>query len=148
MTDGQSGDSALVTFLRQKARTSLRAVVRYDAEGFEVLHARDDVGTRYEPVEVADAIERHRASETVDRRHESVLRAGAHGATLRVYEEAVVVHLPRTDRYGAVVSLDPGAAANCLSFVQACLARLRADERRSGGDDRGAPAADRVDDAD
>lgn len=147
---GDKPDDAFVSFLRQKARTSLRAVVRYDADGFDVLHLRDDVASRYAPVEIADAIERHRAAETEDRRHETGLRTGAHGATLRVYEDAVIIHLPRKGGYGAVVSLDPDAAADCVSFVQTCLSRLRADEPRTGtgenaGDAGGATAGRRSD---
>jgi hypothetical protein len=46
------------------------------------------------------------------------------------------VHLPRGDgQYGAVVSLDTDAAANCVSFVRRCLSKLRADERRVENDD-------------
>ena len=132
MGKSQSDAGAFVSFLRRTARTSLRAVVRYDADGFEVLHVRDDVETRYEPVEVADAVERHRTAEAVERRHETGLRAGEHGATVRVYEEAVVVHIPRNDgTYGAVVSLDVEAAANCVSFVRSCLSTLRDDERQA-----------------
>ena len=54
-----------------------------------------------------------------------------------MYDEAVIVHVPRRRRYGAVVSLDTTAAAAASSFVEDCRSNLRTDERKAAGSDAG-----------
>lgn len=118
-------DQRFVEYLHTYAGSSLRGIVRYTDEECEVLYARDDVAALYENEaglgEVTDIL---RATEAAEERQAELLRAGDHEVTVRLYEDAVVLHFPRSTGAGTVVALDPEVAGNLRSFLDGCLEYL------------------------
>jgi hypothetical protein len=121
-------DDALVEFLREAAGDRLRGVVRYRADDYRFLFDREDAG--WGPSEQADLetfVDQFRHAELEEAERTDALNVGNHHATVRLYDEAVVLHFPQGEDVGTLVSLDPAAAASLAEFVSACLKYLFRD---------------------
>jgi len=107
----------VVDHLKTHAGDALQAVIVYDGEDHSDLYRRKDVaelhGSDLEAEVLAElrTDERRRTSDHADE-HEGQLRA-----VVRLFDERVIVHLPRNDRTGTVVVLDPVVARNLAEFV-------------------------------
>lgn len=113
----------VVARLRARAGDALQAVVVYDADGHRDLYRRDDVADLHGSGLEAAVVEDVRADRRARGGRLAEHHEGVHRATTYVFDERVVVHLPRDDRSGTVLVLDVAAAADLASFV----ADLRAD---------------------
>jgi hypothetical protein len=117
------GFDDVVDHLRSHAGDALQAVVVYDGDDHRDLYRRGDVsrlhGSNLETELLEDVrTDRRRRESDAASVHEGDLRA-----TVRVFDERVVVHLPRDDDAGTVVVMDPVVARNLAEFV----ADVRAD---------------------
>lgn len=89
----------------------------YGGEEHRGLYRRADVAELHDSALETELLaelhsdQRRRVSSLSDRYE------GDHKATVRVFEGRVVLHLPRDDRSGTVVFLDPAAARNGIEFV-------------------------------
>jgi hypothetical protein len=107
----------VVDHLKTHAGDALRAVIVYDGEDHRDLYRRkDDAELHGSDLETEILAEirtdgRQRTSDHADE-HEGQLRA-----IVRLFDERVIVHLPRNDRTGTVVVLDPVVARNLTEFV-------------------------------
>jgi hypothetical protein len=107
----------VVDHLKTHAGDALQAVIVYDGEDHRDLYRRkDDVELHGSDLETEVLAEirtdgRQRTSDHADE-HEGRLRA-----VVRLFDERVIVHLPRTDRAGTVVVLDPVVARDLAEFV-------------------------------
>jgi hypothetical protein len=112
-----NGFGNVVDHLRSHAGDSLRAVVVYRGDEHRDLYRREDVAELHgssletEVLEGVRSDNRSRKRDAADR-YEGQLRA-----TVRVFDERVLVHLPRDETSGTVVDLDPSAASNLVDFV-------------------------------
>jgi hypothetical protein len=123
-----SEDDALVEFLHDAAGRHLRGVVRYHADDYRFLFQRSDAG--WGPDEQADLetfVEQFRHAELTETERTEALNVGNHHVTVRLYDEAVVLHFPQGADLGTLVSLDPEAATSLASFVSQCLRYLFQD---------------------
>lgn len=113
----------VVDHLRSHAGEALQAVVVYDGDEHRDRYRRQDLqelhGSDLEAELLAEirADERRRESDAAER-YEGSLRA-----TVRVFDQRVIVHLPRDSRSGTVVLFDPVVARDLGEFVD----DLRAD---------------------
>lgn len=121
-------DDALVDFLRDAAGRHLRGVVRYRADDYRFLFDRQDAG--WGPDEQADLavfVDQFRHAELTESERTQALNVGNHHVTVRLYDEAVVLHFPQGEDVGTLVSLDPEAATSLAAFVSQCLQYLFED---------------------
>jgi hypothetical protein len=117
----------LVEFLADHAGEDLRGVMRYDHEEYSFPYLREDVAERYAEERIADIVQHHREAEPVETRRTSDLALGNHHVTLRLYDEAALLHFPQGDHHGTIVSLDVAAARDFAEFTDACLRYLHRD---------------------
>mgnify|MGYP006274468151 CR=1 len=107
----------LVTHLRDHAGDALRGVIVYRGDDHRDLYRREDLdelhGSRLEAEVLADirSDRQQRETEAADQ-YEGSLRA-----TVRVFDERVLLNLPRDDDSGTVVVLDVSAASDLADFV-------------------------------
>jgi hypothetical protein len=121
-------DDDLVGFLDDVAGRHLRGIVRYHADDYRFLFDRADAG--WGPGEQADLeafVDQFRHAELTETERTEALNVGNHHATVRLYDEAVVLHFPQGEDVGTLVSLDPEAATDLAEFVSACLKYLFRD---------------------
>lgn len=107
----------VVEHLRAHAGDALKAVVVYDGDKHRDLYRHEDLrdlhGSELEREVLSEvrADEHRRTTEAADE-YEGDLRA-----TVRVFDERVIVHLPRDDETGTVVVMDPVVARDLADFV-------------------------------
>lgn len=108
---------SVVDHLKAHVGGALQAVVIYDQDRHRDLYRREDVAGRHDTDLERRVLDRFR--DEVERRStEESLFEGALRATIRVFPERVVVHLPRDDQSGTVVVLDASVAQNAVEFVE------------------------------
>lgn len=112
----------LTAFLRQRAEEHLRGVAFYDPEGYDLLYVRDDIKGYRLKSEVDAMITRlQQESSTTE---EAAFPFGDLDATVRCFEEAIVMHLPQSEENGILVTMEPEAADQLNTFIGECLARV------------------------
>ncbi|WP_135853305.1 DUF7522 family protein [Halorussus salinus] len=130
MNNGEvtDGGEPLVDFLRSKAGDSLRGVIRYDSDDYRFLYVRTDVTEAYGGTSNFEAVVRqYREAEPTESKQEGTLYAGNHHVTVRLYDDAAILHFPQGEEYGTIVSVDPNVAQGLSTFTYDCLERIFRD---------------------
>lgn len=97
----------LLDELRAETDGSLRLAVRYTADDYEVLFAREDVANAFAGPELEARVETLVMKGLGDPAHESTLfDLGALDATVRFHENALIAHFPYREWSGFVFVLD------------------------------------------
>ena len=123
MSDAPSEGSpeALTDFLQTRVGDHLRSVLRYDENGGEFLHLRDDVADQYSDREM-DQIVQDARLEAVDKPHQEDLYAhGRLNCTVRCFDDGVEIHFPSDETSGAVVALDGEVLVTHDTFIGQCI---------------------------
>lgn len=109
-----------VAFLNERIGDSLRAVRLYTPDSHRSLYARDDVRERLSDKDVARFVAR--AQEELEERTDDIwwFTAGDLEATVRMFQETVIVNLLVSKEYGILVSLDANVASQLRSFIDDC----------------------------
>lgn len=121
-----NGDSQqhLLTFLKEQAGDYLRGVAIYDADNYDSLYVRDDVQAEHFEDEIDRMIDRlreeSRARELRDFPFDEL------NGTVRSFGDALVMHFPRPQERGTVITLDPEVARDLNTFMSQCLQRIKA----------------------
>lgn len=111
--------SELVRFLKHEAGEYLRGVVRHHRGSMDMLYLRSDIREYRLQSQVDRMLTRIQPeSHTAE---EKAFPFGDLHATVRLFDDATIIHLPTGSRRGIVVSLDPGAARDLASFASRCL---------------------------
>ncbi len=105
----------LVEFLRQRAGSSLSWVAAYE-DGHETLYLHSTAETG--ETAVRDIVSQLRGD--VPRTTAFSSPYDALKATVRVFEDAVVVHLPQGESCGVAAGFDPDAARILRGFIDDC----------------------------
>jgi len=121
-------DESLLDFLRSKAGRSLRTVVRYDSEGYRFLYQRTDVADVYGGTTTfEEVVKQYREAEPTESDKQGTLYVGNHHVTVRLYDDAAILHFPQGKEYGTIVSVDPNVARGLSTFASDCLERIFQD---------------------
>ena len=112
----------LVNYLEERAGEYHRGTVRYDQTDTDVLHLRDDVREERMLSEINRMLQRLRPEATMQ--EEQAFPFGELHATVRVFEDALVLHFPISSKHGVVVSLEPETARNLNTFLGECEKRI------------------------
>lgn len=117
----RENNDALTTYLKQEAGEYLRGVVSYEDDEYDIQYIRDDLRTRRLKSEVDKMIDRlQQELRPAERR---AFPFGDVNSTVRSFEEAMVLHFPKTQGRGTVVTLDPEVARQLNTFIGSCLER-------------------------
>jgi hypothetical protein len=116
----------LVAYVKDVAGEYLRGVLAYDENGFDVLYIREDVMEvrTDDPALSADLPVIHDLALAEERLPAEVSAFGRFHATVRVFDDAVLIQLVSGENQGYGISLDPEAARQLNRFVQQCTAFL------------------------
>lgn len=113
----------LVETVRERTGSALRAVVVYRGDETALLYRRDDLGSvANDPIQAVLETVRER-----DPRHDAPGDGRRH-ASVELYDDEVVIHLPETATRGTLVSLDLAVARELGGFVEECAVALRSPE--------------------
>lgn len=109
----------LVTFLDDRAGDYFRAAIRYDPDGWEILHLRA-------------GIDRQELEEQLPRLHgiikdrQAIVREdeypplGESEGAIELHEHGTLLHIREGESAGVVVTLDRDAGRNLAGFVEKC----------------------------
>lgn len=114
----------IAKFCRNKAGESLRGVYHYSDGEYEALYLRDDIAEQYTDEGLTDFFELVAESEDTDTQQEEALHVGTHHATLRLYDDALLLQFPQGEDIGTLIALDPTAGRDISAFVVQCLETL------------------------
>lgn len=115
---------ALSRFFRQEVGQSLRLVAHYTDDEIDFVYLRDDLEETYDEEEFSQTFTVHRQDKATAIQQQSVIAAGNHHVTLRIYDDAIVFNFTQTDEVGTVVSVTPEVGQNLLTFVTRSLKQL------------------------
>lgn len=111
----------VVRDLCQEAGEHLRALGHYSKDHENVLFIKSESSaTENEFLTlIIDLRENHRPPT-----HQNIYSAGELHASLKLYEQEIIVHIYGADTYGIVLALNPAAGTNLLKFIESCTDTL------------------------
>lgn len=112
----------LAEVLRERTGEYLRGVGLYDADGYEILYVRPNLRRETLELEVERMVSHLRRESRV--REQQAFPFGELDGTVRLFEDAVVLHFPLPQEHGAIVTLDTEAARQLHEFMRDCLDHL------------------------
>jgi len=118
---GETPAEALTEFLHEYVGDHLRSVIRYDETGGEILYVRDDVADQYTDEEVEEIVRDVRLEAVQKAHQEDLYEHGPLNATVRSFDDAVEMHLPRDETTGVAVALDGEVFAAHNTFLGRCM---------------------------
>lgn len=101
-------DTDIADGLLATAGDALRVVGFHEGSDWRIEYIRDDVREGYGDASIDDIADDLVLDVLASPRQESLYELGDLHATVRLFENGVVVHVPTDDRSGSLVSLDAG----------------------------------------
>ncbi|WP_232685945.1 DUF7522 family protein [Halobacterium zhouii] len=114
--------SDLVEHLHETVGDDLRSVIRYDfdAEGYDVVYARDDILDDYSEETVENIVRTYETDALSKTGQEKWYNHGEQQCIMRCFENGVEVNL-LADGQGVAVGLDKAVFAAQKSFIGDCM---------------------------
>ncbi len=114
----------LVDLLKDEVGDSLRAVGRYDREGYKVLYARKDVIDEFSQEDI-EKIHHEMVLKGLGNQHiESLFHGEELECSIYQFEDAVRLHFVKDDYLGHYVSFDYSGDINPSRIVDKCKSFL------------------------
>lgn len=112
----------LIDYLERRASEYHRGTVRYDGNGTDVLYLREDI----QETRLSSQIDRmlRRLRPETSSKEERAFPFGDLHATVRIFDEAILLHFPTGQDRGIVVSLEPETARDLNTFIGECEKRI------------------------
>jgi len=117
-------EGALIDYLERKAGEYHRGTVRYDGNDTDVLHLREDVKETRLTSQIDRMLRRIRPESSPN--EERAFPFGDLNATVRLFQEAIIIHFPQGNDRGIIVSLEPETARDLNTFIGECEKRIQA----------------------
>ena len=114
--------SHLVEFLEKTAGEYHRGTVKYEGSESDVLYLRDDIRKQRMLSQIDRMLTRLRPEATSN--EERAFPFGDLHATVRTFDEAIIMHFPTGDDRGVLVSLEPETARDLNTFIGECMSRI------------------------
>lgn len=113
---------ALLDYLENAAGEYHRGTVRYDGNDTDVVYLREDV----KEARLTSQIDRmlNRLRPETSPKEENAFPFGDLHATVRIFDEATILHFPMRRDRGVVVSLKPETARDLNTFIRECEKRI------------------------
>lgn len=112
----------LQEYLEDRAGSYLGGIVRYNGNSTDVLYLRDDIREKRIQSEIDRILNRVRPESSS--KGEQSFPFGDLYATVRLFEDATILHVPNGNDRGSVVSLEPGAAQDLNTFIGNCIEKI------------------------
>jgi len=114
----------LVEFLREEVGSNLRAVGKYDKEGYDVLYAREDVVDEFSQEDI-QKIHHEMVLKGLGNQHiESLFNDEELECSIYQFESIVRLHFVKEDYRGYYVSFDYSGDTNPSRIVDECKGLL------------------------
>jgi len=113
----------LVNFLEEQAGEYLRGAIHYSGDEYVSLYMRDDIDALYPPEKMQDLIEYYR-QENQSQTVEEPFDLGTNHCTVNFYDDAILFHFTQGDELGTVITLEPEAGRDIVTFITDCLEQL------------------------
>lgn len=113
----------LIDYLQDRAGEYHRGTIQYDRHDFDILHTRDDVRETYLRSRVDRILKRIRPESSTE--EERSFSFGELNATVRLFDEVIIIHFPQAKDRGIIVSLEPETASNLSTFIEECTKRIK-----------------------
>ncbi|MBX0302339.1 hypothetical protein [Haloarcula salinisoli] len=108
----------LVEAIRDDTADTLQLAVRYSGEGYDIVYLREDIDEQFSDPELEEQVETLMLKGHGDPPQEGALfNFGSLNATMRFYDESLVVHFPTGEWTGLVFVLDQ-EAESLLDIVE------------------------------
>ena len=112
------GFKTLLSYLEETASAYHRGTVSYDGNSSNILYLRDDIREERLQSQI-DRMLRRLRPESSPEEEQSFLFGELH-STVRVFDEALIMHFPLGNDEGVIVALEPDAARSMNSFIREC----------------------------
>lgn len=112
----------LIDYLERRASDYHRGTVRYDGDGTDVLYLREDIRESRLSSQIDRMLRRLRPEASP--KEEPAFPFGDLHATVRLFDEAILLHFPTGTDRGIVVSLEPETARDLKTFIGECQTRI------------------------
>lgn len=112
----------LLRYLEDQAGEHLRGIARYERDSIDVPYLRDDLREVRMHSQVDRMLRRLRPES--DSIEDAAFPFGDMHATVRLFDEAIIMHFPLGVGRGMVVAMEPETASRLNTFVSECLVRL------------------------
>jgi len=109
--------TGLVDALADRVGDSLRIVGRHAADEWTFDYVRSDLQDAYDEDDLGDIAEELALNELEGDYQERLYELGDLGATVRLFEDGSIVHVPTAPATGYLVSLDDDADVNARDIV-------------------------------
>lgn len=113
----------LVDFLEDQAGDTLRGAVHYTKDDYEVIYLRDDVEALY-PDEKLEELFQYYRRRNAEKSDPAPFDLGNRHCSVACYDDAILFHFTQGESVGTVITLDPEAGRDMLSFITDCLEQL------------------------
>lgn len=118
----QNAANKLVEFLDEQAGTYLRGALHYTSEDYSVLFLRDDIEDKYSTEELEGMCRYWRWRN--NNRGNNPFSLGNQHCTVEFYDGALMFHFTQSEDVGTVITLDPEAGRDIVTFITRCLKHL------------------------
>lgn len=109
---------------QETAGPLLRGVFHYDDGEYETVYIREDVADAYTDEELREYFSQMAFERAREHEQEEKLHVGSHHATLRLYDEALILLFPQGTGVGTLISFEPEGCRDMAAFIVSCLATL------------------------
>lgn len=118
----QEENEQLLEYLRESLGDSLRAVGRYDKEGYDPIYLREDVVDAYDSEDIEE-IHHEMVLKGLGNQHlETLFKGDDLDCSIYQFEDKVRLHFVRGDYRGLYVSFDWNGSVNPSKIVERCKA--------------------------
>lgn len=113
----------LIEYLERRADDYHRGTVQYDGDNTDVLHLRADLRETRLLSEIDRMLSRLRPEATAA--EERSFPFGDLHTTVRLFDDAIILHFPTGSDRGIVVALEPETARDLNTFIGECQKRIQ-----------------------
>jgi hypothetical protein len=110
-------------WLSDSAGSFVRCAARYDELDVDILYMKPAVKALYSEREIQRIADAMRA-EPRQSEMEGLLEMGQFNCSLWGFQDGIVLHFPKGERSGTVITLEAGIASQFNEFAEECAARI------------------------
>lgn len=111
----------LVKYCQQRTGAQVRSIIRYTKSDHEVSYLRDDLKEEYSRMRLTSVVKIGRKIHRIrSNRETDGTPLGRPEASIRIYENAIVLQLPVGKHRGVLATFDRSVGSNLLGFIEGC----------------------------